>query len=83
MANCLDIYNCIAIGELEIAGMMPRRLNYSSFRYMTDKVAPGNKVTVVGVYSIRKAMKPPKVSVMLEIFLNGLLLKWHIFSGRR
>lgn len=31
-------------------------------RYLTDKVVPGNRVTVIGIYSIRKAgLKPAKV----------------------
>lgn len=28
------------------------------FRYMCDKVVPGNRVTVVGIYSIKKTGKP-------------------------
>lgn len=36
-------------------------------RYLTDRVAPGNRVTVMGIYSIRKSgMKPAKVSACLN-----------------
>lgn len=62
MASCLGIYSCTAIGKLAYflaKADYYKRLFYS--RYLTDRVAPGNKVTVVGVYSIRKTMKPPKV----------------------
>lgn len=35
-------------------GEMPRHLQLFTERYLTDKVAPGNRVTIVGVYSIKK-----------------------------
>ncbi|CAD6188497.1 unnamed protein product [Caenorhabditis auriculariae] len=35
-------------------GEMPRHLQLFAERYLTDKVAPGNRVTIVGVYSIKK-----------------------------
>ena len=30
-------------------------------RYLCEKVVPGNRVTVVGVYAIKKTVKPNKV----------------------
>ncbi|PIC40388.1 hypothetical protein B9Z55_011747 [Caenorhabditis nigoni] len=35
-------------------GEMPRHLQLFTERYHTDKVVPGNRVTIVGVYSIKK-----------------------------
>lgn len=36
------------------------------FRYLTDTVAPGNRVTILGVYSIKRAgpSKPGKVQIL-------------------
>ncbi|KAI0231389.1 DNA replication licensing factor mcm5 [Lamellibrachia satsuma] len=39
-------------------GEMPRHLQMYADRYLCEKVVPGNRVTVVGIYSIRKAGKP-------------------------
>lgn len=36
-------------------GELPRHMQLYCDRYLTDKVVPGNRVTVMGVYSIRKA----------------------------
>ncbi|KAK0421101.1 hypothetical protein QR680_015060 [Steinernema hermaphroditum] len=38
-------------------GEMPRHLQLYADRYLTDRVAPGNRVTIVGVFSIRGAKK--------------------------
>ena len=35
-------------------GEMPRHLQLYCDRYLTDNVAPGNRVTIVGVFSIKK-----------------------------
>uniref|UniRef100_A0A915KMJ9 DNA replication licensing factor MCM5 n=1 Tax=Romanomermis culicivorax TaxID=13658 RepID=A0A915KMJ9_ROMCU len=35
-------------------GEMPRHLQLYASRYLTDKVTPGNKVTVTGIYSIKR-----------------------------
>ena len=35
-------------------GELPRHLQLYCDRYLTEKVVPGNRVTVMGVYSIRK-----------------------------
>ena len=43
-------------------GEMPRHLQMYCDRYLCEKVVPGNRVTVVGIYSIRKAARPTKVS---------------------
>jgi DNA replication licensing factor MCM5 len=44
-------------------GEMPRHLQLYADRYLCDRVVPGNRVTVVGVYSIKKAQNPGKVSL--------------------
>lgn len=41
-------------------GEMPRHMQLYCDRYMCDKVVPGNRVTVVGIYSIKKTGKPTK-----------------------
>ncbi|PFX29385.1 DNA replication licensing factor MCM5, partial [Stylophora pistillata] len=35
-------------------GEMPRHMQLYCDRYLTDKVVPGNRVTVMGIYSIKK-----------------------------
>ncbi len=34
---------------------------YFCCRYLCEKVVPGNRVTVMGVYAIKKTQKPSKV----------------------
>jgi DNA replication licensing factor MCM5 len=41
-------------------GEMPRHLQLFCDRYLTDRVAPGNRVTVMGVYSIKRANQNKK-----------------------
>jgi DNA replication licensing factor MCM5 len=41
-------------------GEMPRHLQLYCDRYLCDKVVPGNRVTIVGIYSIKKVAKPSK-----------------------
>ncbi len=37
-------------------------------RYLTDRVVPGNRVTIIGIYSIRKTgLKPLKVSILCSV----------------
>ncbi|XP_063283069.1 DNA replication licensing factor MCM5 [Pelobates fuscus] len=38
-------------------GEMPRHMQLYCDRYLCDKVVPGNRVTIVGIYSIRKSGK--------------------------
>lgn len=43
-------------------GEMPRHMQLYCDRYLTNRVVPGNRITVMGIYSIRKSgMKPAKV----------------------
>jgi len=39
-------------------GELPRHLQMYCDRYLCEKVVPGNRVTVVGVYAIKKTAKP-------------------------
>ena len=42
---------------------MPRHMQLFLDRYITDCIVPGNRITVMGIYSIRKfGTKPQKVS---------------------
>ncbi|XP_002128725.2 DNA replication licensing factor mcm5-A-like [Ciona intestinalis] len=38
-------------------GEMPRHLQLYLDRYLCDRVVPGNRVTIIGIYSIRRAAK--------------------------
>ncbi|RUS84279.1 hypothetical protein EGW08_007972 [Elysia chlorotica] len=41
-------------------GELPRHLQLYCDRYLCDKVVPGNRVTIMGIYSIKKSVKPTK-----------------------
>uniref|UniRef100_A0A0B7A8Y5 DNA replication licensing factor MCM5 n=1 Tax=Arion vulgaris TaxID=1028688 RepID=A0A0B7A8Y5_9EUPU len=41
-------------------GELPRHLQLYCDRYLCDRVVPGNRVTIMGIYSIKKAMKSSK-----------------------
>lgn len=41
-------------------GEMPRHLQMYCDRYLCERVVPGNRVTAIGVYSIKKAGRPTK-----------------------
>ena len=40
-------------------GELPRHLQIYCDRYLTEKVVPGNRVTVIGIYSIKKGPSGP------------------------
>ena len=42
-------------------GEMPRHMQLFCDRYLCDRVVPGNRVTVMGIFSIKKSGKPSKV----------------------
>lgn len=41
-------------------GEMPRHLQLYCDRYLCERVVPGNRVTVIGIYSIKKVSKPSR-----------------------
>lgn len=43
-------------------GEMPRHMQLYCDRYLTDRVAPGNRITVIGVFSIRTMIAKQKVA---------------------
>ena len=51
-------------------GEMPRHLQLYCDRYICDKVVPGNRVTLVGIYSIKKVAKPSRNTNAAESSLN-------------
>ncbi|XP_014666063.1 PREDICTED: DNA replication licensing factor mcm5-A-like [Priapulus caudatus] len=54
--ECVD-YQLLKLQESPEAvpqGEMPRHMQLFCDRYLTEKVVPGNKVTVIGIYSIKK-----------------------------
>ena len=68
---CVYVRVCVCIQVLKLQespdavpkGEMPRHMQLYLDRYLTDKIVPGNRIMVVGIYSIRKSgTKPPKVT---------------------
>ena len=58
--DCVD-YQVLKLQEVPESvphGEMPRHLQLFCDRYLCDKVVPGNRVTVLGIYSIKKVSKP-------------------------
>ncbi|KAF7488175.1 DNA replication licensing factor mcm5-A [Sarcoptes scabiei] len=58
--ECID-YQVLKLQETPESvphGEMPRHLQLFCDRYLCDKVVPGNRVTVLGIYSIKKVSKP-------------------------
>ena len=51
-------------------GELPRHLQLYCDRYLCDKVVPGNRVTLVGVYSIKKVGQPSKSIGVAETNTN-------------
>ena len=52
-------------------GELPRHLQLYCDRYLCERVVPGNRVTVVGIYSIKKSAKPSVpcfASALQELF---------------
>lgn len=43
-------------------GEMPRHMQLYCDRYLTDRVAPGNRVMIIGVYSIKRMVRKQKTS---------------------
>ena len=63
---CVD-FQTLKLQELPDAvpqGEMPRHLQLFCDRYLCDKVVPGNRLTVLGIYSIKKAGKTAKVRLI-------------------
>lgn len=57
--KCID-FQILKLQEAPEAvphGEMPRHLQLYSDRYLCEKVVPGNRVTVTGIYSIKKIIK--------------------------
>ena len=43
-------------------GEVPRHIQLYAERYLCDKIVPGNRVTITGIYSIKKAAAAKTVS---------------------
>ena len=54
---------------------------YYYFRYLTEKVVPGNRVTVMGIYSIKKSgklnKKVSKLNVETYLFFLQLATQFY------
>lgn len=60
--KCID-YQLIKLQETPEAvpqGEMPRHLQVYLDRYLCEKVVPGNRVTIIGIYSVKKISAPSK-----------------------
>jgi len=72
--RCID-YQLLKLQEAPEAvpnGELPRHVQLYCDRYLCDRVVPGNRVTVVGIYSIKKSFATTRVSFLLA-FLFCLL----------
>ena len=61
--ECVD-FQIFKLQELPDAvpqGEMPRHMQLFCDRYLCERIVPGNRVTVLGIYSIKKAGKSSKV----------------------
>jgi len=62
--QCID-YQLLKLQEAPEAvpnGELPRHIQLYCDRYLCDRVVPGNRVTVVGIYSIKKSFATTRVS---------------------
>lgn len=62
--KCVD-FQVLKLQELPDGipqGEIPRHLQLYCDRYLCEKVVPGNRVFILGIYSIKKAGKPSRVS---------------------
>jgi len=65
--RCID-YQLLKMQEAPEAvpnGELPRHVQLYCDRYLCDRVVPGNRVTVVGIYSIKKSFATTRVSFLL------------------
>lgn len=53
-------------------GEMPRHLQLYCDRYLCDRVVPGNRVLILGIYSIKKVSKTSSKSAGREKALVGV-----------
>ncbi|KAH7645851.1 DNA replication licensing factor mcm5-A [Dermatophagoides farinae] len=67
--ECID-YQVLKLQETPESvphGEMPRHLQLFCDRYLCDKVVPGNRVTVLGIFSIKKISKPSTNNVESKV----------------
>lgn len=79
--ECVD-FQILKLQELPDAvpqGEMPRHMQLFADRYLCDKVVPGNRLTILGIYSIKKAGKATKVMTKYW-FLFSFYLSYNILS---
>ena len=50
-------------------GEVPRHIQLYAERYLCDKIVPGNRVTITGIYSIKKVAAAKTVSVSLRKYI--------------
>ena len=70
--ECVD-FQTLKLQELPDAvpqGEMPRHLQLFCDRYLCEKVVPGNRLTILGIYAIKKAGKSSRVWFYSLLFLN-------------
>lgn len=65
--HCVD-FQVLKLQELPDGipqGEIPRHLTLFCDRYLCEKVVPGNRVFVLGIYSIKKISKTSRVNTFL------------------
>lgn len=69
--SCVD-FQVLKLQELPDGipqGEIPRHLQMFCDRYLCEKVVPGNRVAILGVYSIKKVGKPSRVRLLHFLIL--------------
>lgn len=69
--HCVD-FQVLKLQELPDGipqGEIPRHMHLYCDRYLCEKVVPGNRVFILGIYSIKKMNKPSRVRLHFVFFL--------------
>lgn len=80
--RCID-YQLLKLQEAPEAvpnGELPRHVQLYCDRYLCDRVVPGNRVTVIGIYSIKKSFATTRVRCL--VFENSDPLFAPCLSGQ-
>jgi DNA replication licensing factor MCM5 len=64
-------------------GEIPRHIQLYMDRYLCDKAVPGNRITITGIYSIKKIFNSGKVKFFFFFFKDKVLFFELIENGQR
>lgn len=80
--KCVD-FQILKLQELPDGipqGEIPRHLLLYCDRYLCERVVPGNRVSILGIFCIKKVSKPTKV---IRIFVKNLISSKFCCIARR